>query len=66
MGREARASVAVMRLWEPHDPGRWSLFYTIPRNVTNQTNFQHAAALDWRMAPSGEWSGRAGWCALRE
>jgi hypothetical protein len=38
MGRRARASIAIMRLWKPHDPGRLCLLHTIALYVTNQTN----------------------------
>jgi hypothetical protein len=45
IGRQARVSIAVMRRWLPHDPGRWCLVHTIPHYVTNQTNSQNAGAL---------------------
>jgi hypothetical protein len=45
MARQARVSVAVMRGWEPHDPGRSGLFHTITHSVTKQTNTQNDEAL---------------------
>jgi hypothetical protein len=44
-GRQARASVPVMRQREPHDPGRSCLHSTIRRYPTNQTDSQNAGAL---------------------
>jgi hypothetical protein len=41
MGRQARASVLVMRLWKPHDPGRSCLHFTIRHHLTNQTEPQN-------------------------
>jgi hypothetical protein len=38
MGRQAWVSIAIMRLWYPHDPGCSCLLHTIPQYVTNQTN----------------------------
>jgi len=46
MGRQERVSIAIMRRWLPHDPGRSCLFHTITHYVTNQTNSQNAGALD--------------------
>jgi hypothetical protein len=45
MGRQARASVRVMRLWKPHDLGRSCLHCTIRHYVTNETDLQNAGAL---------------------
>jgi hypothetical protein len=45
MGRQARASVRVMRLWKPHDLGRSCLCFTIRHDVTNETEPQNAGAL---------------------
>ena len=45
MGRQARASVRVMRQWKPHDPGRSCLHCTIRHHVTNETDSQNAGAL---------------------
>src|SRR5215218_4609855 len=45
MGRQARASVRVMRLWKPHDLGRSGLRFTIRHHVTNQTDSHNAGAL---------------------
>jgi hypothetical protein len=48
MGRQARASTVVMRLWEAHDPGAFVPAHTIPHYVTNQTTqttSQNAGAL---------------------
>jgi hypothetical protein len=44
-GRQARASVPVMRQGGPHDPGRSCLHPTIRRYPTNQTDSQNAGAL---------------------
>jgi len=44
MGRQARASIAIMRLWKPHDPGRLCLLHPIVHYLTNQTNSQNAGA----------------------
>jgi hypothetical protein len=41
IARQARVSVAVMRRWEPHGPGRSCLFHTITHYVTKQTNSQN-------------------------
>jgi hypothetical protein len=48
IARQARVSVAVMRRWEPHDPGRSCLFHTITHCVTKQTNSQNDGALGSR------------------
>jgi hypothetical protein len=48
MGRQARASVRVMRLWKPHDPGRSCLPLTIRHHVTNETDSQNDGALEQR------------------
>jgi hypothetical protein len=45
IARQARVSVAVMRRWEPHDPGRSCLFHTITHYVTKQTDSQNDGAL---------------------
>jgi hypothetical protein len=45
MGRQAQASVRVMRLWQPHDPGRSCLRRTIRHHLTNETDLQNAGAL---------------------
>jgi hypothetical protein len=45
MGQQARASVRVMRLWKPHDPGRSCLHCTIQHYVTNETDSQNDGAL---------------------
>src|SRR5918995_3960471 len=45
MGRQARASVRVMRLWKPRDPGRSCLSFTIRHHVTNGTISHNAGAL---------------------
>ena len=45
MGRQARASVRVMRLWKPHDPGRSCLRFPIRHHVTNQTDSHNDRAL---------------------
>jgi hypothetical protein len=45
MGQQARASVRVMRLWKPHDPGRSCLHCTIQHYVTNETDSQNYGAL---------------------
>jgi hypothetical protein len=45
MGRQARASAWVMRLWKPHDLGRSCLCFTIRHHVTNETEPQNAGAL---------------------
>src|SRR5918996_3322691 len=45
MGRRARASIRVMRLWKPHDLGRSCLRFTIRHHVTNETDSQNAGAL---------------------
>jgi hypothetical protein len=45
MGRQARASVLVMRLWKPHDPGRSCLPFTIRHHATNGTDSQNTGAL---------------------
>jgi hypothetical protein len=44
-----RASVRVMRLWKPHDPGRSCLRFTIRHHVTNETDSQNAEALGLRV-----------------
>jgi hypothetical protein len=44
-GYPPRASVRVMRLWKPHDPGRSCLPCTIQHYVTNETDSQNAGAL---------------------
>ena len=45
MGRQARPSIRVMRLWKPHDPGRPRLHSTIGHHVTNETDSQNDGAL---------------------
>jgi hypothetical protein len=45
IGRQARASVRVMRLWKPHDPGRPYLHCRIQHYVTNETDSQNAGTL---------------------
>src|SRR5829696_9137837 len=45
MGRQARASIRVMRLWKPHDPGRSCLPFTIRHHVTNETDSHNDRAL---------------------
>jgi hypothetical protein len=45
MGRQARASVRVMRLWKPHHPGCLCLHFTMQHYVTNETDSQNAGAL---------------------
>jgi hypothetical protein len=45
MGRQARASVRVMRVWKPHDLGRSCLRCTIRHHVTNKTESQNDGAL---------------------
>jgi hypothetical protein len=45
IGRWAPVSIAIMRRWFPHHPGRSCLFHTIRHYVTNQTNSQNAGAL---------------------
>jgi hypothetical protein len=52
MGRQARASVLVMRLWQPHDLGRSCLRFTIRHHVTNETDSQNAEALGLRVGPA--------------
>ena len=49
MGRQARASVLVMRLWQPRDLGRSCLRFTIRHHVTNETDSQNAEALGLRV-----------------
>jgi hypothetical protein len=49
MGRQARASVRVMRLWKPHDPGRSCLRFTTRHHVTNRTTSQNDGALRERL-----------------
>jgi len=44
MGRQARASAWVMRLWKSHDLGRSCLRFTIRHRVTNETESQNAGA----------------------
>src|SRR5215216_7893210 len=50
MGRQARASVRVMRLWKPHDPGRSCLPLTIRHHVANETDSQNDGALPRTLA----------------
>src|SRR4029453_4883794 len=45
IARQARASVRVMRLWKPHDPGRSCLRFTIRHHVANETDSQNDGAL---------------------
>jgi len=45
MGWQARASIRVMRLWKPHDPGRSCLRFTIRHHLTNETDSQNDGAL---------------------
>ena len=51
MARQAPVSVAVMRRWEPHDPGRSRLLDVITHYVTVQPNSQNDGALP-RLEPS--------------
>ena len=53
MGRQARASVRVMRLWKPHDPGRSCLPLTIRHHVANETDSQNDGALVLDMVELG-------------
>src|SRR5215216_68419 len=39
MGRQARASIAIMRLWEPHDPGARAC--STPSRTTSPTKHTH-------------------------
>jgi hypothetical protein len=50
MARQAPVSVAVMRRWEPHDPGRSCLLDVITHYVTNQPNSQNDGALPQRLS----------------
>ena len=48
MGRQARASTAIMRRWEPNDPGGSCLLHTIGRYRVlphNRTDRENAGAL---------------------
>jgi hypothetical protein len=45
IARQARVSVAAMRRWEPHDPGRSCRLHVITHYVTNQPNSQNDGAL---------------------
>jgi hypothetical protein len=45
IARQARVSVAAMRRWEPHDPGRSYRLHVITHYVTNQPNSQNDGAL---------------------
>jgi hypothetical protein len=46
MAQQAPVSVAVIRRWVPHDPGRSCLLDVITHYVTNQPNSQNDGALD--------------------
>jgi len=57
MGRQARASTAIMRRWEPNDPGGSCLLHTIGRYRVlphNRTDRENAGALLHHLA----WSTR--------
>jgi hypothetical protein len=45
IARQAPVSIAVMRRWEPHDPGRSCLVDVNTHYVTNQPNSQNDGAL---------------------
>jgi hypothetical protein len=50
IARQARVSVAAMRRWESHDPGRSCRLHVITHYVTNQPNSQNDGALPDRDA----------------
>jgi CubicO group peptidase (beta-lactamase class C family) len=56
MGRQARASTAIMRRWEPNDPGGSCLHHTIGRYRAlphDRTDRENAGALGWVVTQSG-------------
>jgi hypothetical protein len=60
MGRQARASTAIMRRWEPNDPGGSCLLHTIGRYRVlphNRTDRQIAGALGRQVRRAGIRSG---------
>jgi len=52
-GRQARASIVIMRLWKPHDPGSSCLLHTDRSYVTNRPIGQNAGALNVRDGRTG-------------
>jgi hypothetical protein len=58
MGRQTRASTAIMRRWEPNDPGGSCLHHTIGRYRAlphDRTDRENAGALDREVASHPWW-----------